>query len=1271
MAINRTFGEELIDRDANIVAPNVFVGLGGQGCDMVAQLAALAKEKGYNNDKLAFIALDTDVNELRRIRAKANNVVTVQTSSRMTIGEYLMFDENARDKWFPINDILLDKTPSEGAGQVRAISNLVAHNAIREGEFSKIDDAIDELFELNDDNFAQSIHVTIIGTVAGGTGSGLILPVSLYIRNYLEKVRQQKSSVFRGFFLLPDVMDSVIHTTEERHNLYANAYATLREIDAFMRRPYDAQIQKRYPNLKVILPKTGTEGYEEFNEKPFDFCFLFNKTNFKETNIKDKDDLLEHAVECIFNMSISPLASRINSEEDNTIRQKVKTENRKSYAGIGSSKLVYPFEDVVDYITLDWVKESISKDWFSIDKEVEKQRLQLRGAVDSFDEDREYVNAVKNQTSKAFVGSIFNQTQIETSPNTFIDKAQCYIRDVENYIKKELDKVDAEDSFLKKRCSDKAVEVKGEFSPIDVKDKNDTLKSRHTMAMSIVNIFDELASSSVASANKNAVYLAQSLLNIEPHDVGTGNISKIPVLEFALSGNSSLTSNNNNFFMHPNAARYFLNQVSTILADKIEDYEKKCEIEEKQLEIAKARLDFLKISNPQISNERTLKERKAAPANEDIEIADIVLRWSSTPEIAKSLEEKKASSNENQASNEEKKVSNSENKVAKKENQSGNLTTYCVHIASRIIFSELKKYVDSLIEGYKQIFLTLRDDINGIDEKIELLQDKYCDNSDTTNTSKSRKAIKYVCADKDCLAQFAIACKNPINVNDLPAEFTYQFFAKARRYANKKISGALEEEYGIYPGCPEERVTKAHYAMFGDVFEEIVMVCWRNFVIREYVKKDNKLDMNILKAAYKEAGFKGHNDRNDQRDYVEDLIKRACNLSVEFIDRPRGKMPHELTSALLSVDLLEQCAGDDIDHLKDSLDRYQSVFSQKASKYEIRYLTAAYMIGCNDIVKMSPPIDNAKTNDVAKRKVVGKYFEVYHERVANIDPLDEYNTEITPHIQKDWQFINALPEIDDDYQVECETKIAKAFVYALISGIIDYRKMDDSGFNFTYELISKNLVSPPLTVSNGTYCDQLYETLDALSMQSKYVDNILQAFRHDLREEKDCKIKFEDSRFVKRAGNFVLNEYANEASFSIFDLPLLYKESAGAEYKVEWGKAIIRAIVEMIGEVAATLSKSREVEKNRIDFILKMYNAFEASLETIEKLGSQKTEFDDNGIKTRAHIGLQDISKDTVTLHIYDVISDLLQSNDDKHHYSLQHKDVIEEIRTKRRNLAQ
>ena len=110
---------------------------------MVSRLAN-EEQKKY----LSFVAFDTDVNELRTIRRDYPDVRTVQTSSRLTVGEYLYNDENAKNNWFPINNILNRKTPSEGAGQVRAISRLVMDTAIRSGDLEPLHEAIDNLYKL-------------------------------------------------------------------------------------------------------------------------------------------------------------------------------------------------------------------------------------------------------------------------------------------------------------------------------------------------------------------------------------------------------------------------------------------------------------------------------------------------------------------------------------------------------------------------------------------------------------------------------------------------------------------------------------------------------------------------------------------------------------------------------------------------------------------------------------------------------------------------------------------------------------------------------------------------------------------------------------------------------------------------------------------------------------------------------------------------------------------------------------------------------------------
>ena len=114
-------------------------------------------------------------------------------------------DHHTRDTWFPVNTILNSKTLTEGAGQVRAISRMAFETAVKAGKMENLHKAIEDLYRLEGDEYEQALRVIIVGSLAGGTGSGLILPVGLYIKNYLATHFRQSANITRGFFILPEV----------------------------------------------------------------------------------------------------------------------------------------------------------------------------------------------------------------------------------------------------------------------------------------------------------------------------------------------------------------------------------------------------------------------------------------------------------------------------------------------------------------------------------------------------------------------------------------------------------------------------------------------------------------------------------------------------------------------------------------------------------------------------------------------------------------------------------------------------------------------------------------------------------------------------------------------------------------------------------------------------------------------------------------------------------------------------------------------------------
>ena len=348
-----------------MIAPTLLVGLGGTGSKIVCRVSKMVTEEQRRH--IGFAVFDTDINELREIQEANPFIRTIQTSTKLTVGEYLNIDTHARDTWFPVNGILNSKALTEGAGQVRAISRLALDTAIRAGNMEPLHNAIEDLYKLEGDSGEQALRVVIVSSLAGGTGSGLILPVALYLKNYLMTKFQASANIIRGFFILPEVFYEVIRGQTERNNLRCNAYAALRELDAFLMKGDKTLPDKYEKTVKVEFPRVGSMDMEEYDVRPYDFCFLFDAQNTEGKKLNSFNQYLDHAANCIYSQSIGPMNKRSYSSEDNTIRELCAQRGRNRYAGAGSAMLIYPNEDVKEYIAVNWAKECVYKQWLVFD----------------------------------------------------------------------------------------------------------------------------------------------------------------------------------------------------------------------------------------------------------------------------------------------------------------------------------------------------------------------------------------------------------------------------------------------------------------------------------------------------------------------------------------------------------------------------------------------------------------------------------------------------------------------------------------------------------------------------------------------------------------------------------------------------------------------------------------------------------------------------------------------------------------------------------------
>ncbi|MBQ5357012.1 MAG: hypothetical protein IIU57_02145, partial [Oscillospiraceae bacterium] len=346
-----------------VVAPTLFVGVGGTGGKIVKKVCDLCAPEEKEN--INFLCLDTNVNDLSTVANGKNKIYWVQTSNTQTVGSYLDYDEEARKKWFPKNAVMYDKTVSEGAGQVRAISRLALNSTIKTGKIRPLYDAIDDLFRKTGKEMKQAMRVVMVSTASGGTGSGIILPLSMFIRDYVKEKYPNTSLIVRSLILLPETLDSVIDSQTERDSQARNAYATVKELNAFMMKgsgfiDLDDDL-RQFNDLHVNVSIAGSDKQKSLSLLPMDFCFLMDGQDAEDSTMISIGQYIEQAAQALYEQNIGPMQKKAFSVEDNIIKEMTKPGNygRNRFGGIGAGVIRYPYEKVADYVSYDLAIDSI------------------------------------------------------------------------------------------------------------------------------------------------------------------------------------------------------------------------------------------------------------------------------------------------------------------------------------------------------------------------------------------------------------------------------------------------------------------------------------------------------------------------------------------------------------------------------------------------------------------------------------------------------------------------------------------------------------------------------------------------------------------------------------------------------------------------------------------------------------------------------------------------------------------------------------------------
>lgn len=406
-------------------AAAIIIGIGGIGSDICARVEQMLPQDISEDKYLRFVIMDTDRNTIRRLQRRGFGGTAIKLSDNMTVARCQeMLREKGLADWYPENGIYANKAMTEGAGQYRSISRLAFEYALQESKLDELNRIIHDLNEIDIEDDDQPVRFYIISSLAGGTGSGIALPLALHISRRYMTEKREALFICKGFFVLSSAMHELGGTRLEQQSIDANAYAAIKELCAYMR-----EVDERKPSDKCE-PPLGKELEITYLDKGkiYDYCYLFGMTNGNGKTVHSFEDLKDMMAMAVYMQACSPMHDRNSSMEDNIYKhlQKLAKQNHEIFlrrlGGIGCGELRYPYRKMREYLAMRWAQDMMGGLWRQYDKifyqkvEEQEQKRRLGKKADSVDQGTEYISAIDKADNDPLAMEILSICNPEEGP---------------------------------------------------------------------------------------------------------------------------------------------------------------------------------------------------------------------------------------------------------------------------------------------------------------------------------------------------------------------------------------------------------------------------------------------------------------------------------------------------------------------------------------------------------------------------------------------------------------------------------------------------------------------------------------------------------------------------------------------------------------------------------------------------------------------------------------------------------------------------------------
>ncbi|NCJ05596.1 hypothetical protein GS597_03550 [Synechococcales cyanobacterium C] len=375
--------------ESRTIKRTLCIGLGGTGRDVLMQIRKLIIDqhgKLSNLPIVSFVHIDTDrgaggISGLKTGNTyRGENILfheSEKVTASMTSHEIDDLIKGLKEKEIyghhnPYNYIrnwlsphLLDSISAieDGASGIRPIGRLAffynygkIQEAIQTAENNTINH---EEFLINQGLIVEpGLNIFVVGSLCGGTGSGMFLDVAYALRK-----KYFNNTQLKGYLIISPELYG------DAPSMYANVYAALKELNH-----YSAN------NFRACYDPENIVQIDE-QRAPFDFAYIISNKNSEDYKILDKNKLNNVIANKIYLDFGHELTPRIKEQESDfllqmTLLDRHPRRNIQKYSTFGLAKIYFPNERIIQ-AALNQIKHNLIQFWIKGDSQSPDSKMLL------------------------------------------------------------------------------------------------------------------------------------------------------------------------------------------------------------------------------------------------------------------------------------------------------------------------------------------------------------------------------------------------------------------------------------------------------------------------------------------------------------------------------------------------------------------------------------------------------------------------------------------------------------------------------------------------------------------------------------------------------------------------------------------------------------------------------------------------------------------------------------------------------------------------------